>query len=293
MSSTRSAVQTPADLVITPRDRTFGKGAAQARWWYGGDPAATAIYNALSLTFPKGEAFFIDSVRKFRDAATGPLVQQIDDFTRQEAVHSREHMRFNRQVENAGYDVSELQAALAAQLELVKAQPPLVNLAVTLAFEHFTAVLAKVWLADDRYFRGVDPEIVALWRWHAIEEIEHKAVAYDTFLAATKDMPGRKRWMMRSILMLSISRRFLWFRGQDLVRLFRQDRVNTPRTWLKVAGYLLVYPGLLRQVFPLWLSYFRPGFHPWAHDDRDLLKAAEQKLASAPTSALEPQMMMA
>ena len=57
---------TPSDLTITPRDRRFGRGEQTKRWWNGGDPIATALYNALSATFPKGEAFFVTSVREFR-----------------------------------------------------------------------------------------------------------------------------------------------------------------------------------------------------------------------------------
>jgi predicted metal-dependent hydrolase len=64
---------TPSDLQITPRDRRFGRGSRTERWWMGGDPIATALYNALSATFPKGEAFFVESVRKFRDGTDPKL----------------------------------------------------------------------------------------------------------------------------------------------------------------------------------------------------------------------------
>ena len=45
------------------------------RWWHGGDPFATAFDNAPSATVPKGEAFFVESVRQFRDGATAKLAE--------------------------------------------------------------------------------------------------------------------------------------------------------------------------------------------------------------------------
>lgn len=271
---------TPADLVITPRNPTFGRKEAPAHWWYGGKVAPTAFYNALSLTFPAGESFFIRSVRHYRDEMAEPLKSQIDDFIAQEAVHSREHIHFNRQMADNGYDLSAFQKEFEKRMSETRGRPPLLNLTATMAFEHFTGILAHVWLRHDRYFHGVPDETRRLWQWHAIEEIEHKAVAYDTFLAVTKDMPGWKRWALRAKVMLTITPRFLQGRIANMKQMFQQDGVDTPATWAKVWGYLLVYPGLLRQVLPLWLMYFLPGFHPWQHDDRKLIADASDKLGS-------------
>lgn len=265
---------TPADLTITPRNLTFGRTVAPAHWWYGGKVAPTAFYNALSMTFPAGESFFIRSVRHYRDDVAEPLKSQIGDFIAQEAVHSREHIHFNRQMAESGYDMAEAQKAFDQRMAETRDRPPLLNLTATVAFEHFTGILAHVWLKNDRYFRGVPAETAALWRWHAMEEIEHKAVAYDTFLAVTGDLPGWKRWALRAQVMLTITPRFLRGRLADMKRMFQQDGVDTAATWAKLYTYLLIYPGLLRQVLPLWLMYFLPNFHPWQHDDRDLLAAA-------------------
>src|SRR3546814_10655101 len=81
-----------------------------------GDPVATAFYNSMSAIFPKGEAFFIDSVRAFRDGAPPQLVADINAFIRQEATHSREHVAFNRRVADAGYDISRLEDRKSTRL---------------------------------------------------------------------------------------------------------------------------------------------------------------------------------
>ena len=92
---TATTLPTPTDLSITPRDRRFGRETATPRLWHGGRVEATAIYNALSTTFPAGEAFFVESVRAFRDGAPPKLAEEIKGFTTQEVIHSREHAALN------------------------------------------------------------------------------------------------------------------------------------------------------------------------------------------------------
>ena len=102
MTTISTATLTPPDLKIVPRDRRFGRGAATPRWWHSNDPFQTAFYNALSATFPLGEAFFVESVRMFRDGASPELAEDIRNFTTQEVVHSREHLAFNNRAAEFG-----------------------------------------------------------------------------------------------------------------------------------------------------------------------------------------------
>src|SRR4030095_5530992 len=106
---TTTTLPTPGDLTITPRDRKFERGELNPRLWHGGRVEATAIYNALSTTFPVGEALFVDGVRAFRDGAPPKLAAEIKAFTTQEAIHSREHAAFNRRAADAGYDLTRLE----------------------------------------------------------------------------------------------------------------------------------------------------------------------------------------
>ncbi|MFC3442281.1 metal-dependent hydrolase [Sphingobium rhizovicinum] len=272
---------TPANLTITPRDRRFGRGHAAARHWLNGDPIATAFFNALSITFPRGEAYFVDSVRAFRDGVPDRLAGEIAAFIKQEVVHSREHLAFNRQVTDHGYDVSRLDADVAMVLDLAKRRPPIVSLAATMALEHFTAILAHELLSDPRHLEGADPEVAALWRWHAVEEIEHKGVAYDTWVHATRDWPRFRRWWVKSAMMLVVTRHFLHHRARGMIDLLRQDGVSGVRAWGGLLRYALVRPGIMRRVARPWLGYFLPGFHPWRVDDRALIALAETPYADA------------
>ena len=139
------ASHTPADLIIHPRNLMIGRGQTMTRCVR---TAATRspprFYNGMSVAFPLGEAFFIDSVRKFRDAVPPVQQAQIDAFIKQEAAHSREHIHFNKQVREAGYEVDSIEAALAEQLAKAREFPPVINLATTVALEHFTAIIAHV-----------------------------------------------------------------------------------------------------------------------------------------------------
>ena len=269
---TRFDQVTPADLSITPRDRRFGRGEATPRLWHGGRVADTAIYNALSATFPIGEAYFVESVKAFRDGTPEPLASEIRAFTKQEVIHSREHLAFNRRAADAGYDLSALEAKVAARLELTKARPPIASLAATMALEHFTAILAHELLADPRHLAGADAETAALWEWHATEEIEHKGVAYDTWLHATKAWPRAKRWKVKAKVMLLVTRNFIVDRTAGAIELMRQDGVTGVRAWGSLLWTMWVRPGMMRKIFAAWVKFFLPGFHPWNEDDRGLIK---------------------
>jgi uncharacterized protein len=266
---------TPLDLSITPRDRRFGRDDVQKRLWHGGSAEATAIYNALSTTFPKGEAYFVESVRAFRDGAPPRLAEDIKAFTTQEAIHSREHDAFNKRAERAGYDLSTLEAQVEHRLSVSRQRPPVVNLAATMALEHFTAILAHQLLADRRHLEGADPQAAELWRWHACEEIEHKGVAYDTWLHATQHWPRFKRWKVKAKVMLYVTRNFLVDRTSGALELMRQDAVAGLRAWARLLWYVWVRPGVFRKIAGAWLRYFLPGFHPWNQDDRQLLAVYE------------------
>ncbi|MFD1951247.1 metal-dependent hydrolase [Sphingomonas arantia] len=271
----------PADLSITPRDRRFGRDAPQDRHWLAGDPYQTAIYNALSVTFPKGEAFFVESVRAFRDGTEPRLAAEIAAFVKQEVMHTREHVAFNRRVTDAGYDVGRLEAAVDGRLAVIRTRPAIASLAVTMALEHYTAILAHALLAYPAHLDRAEPETAALWRWHAIEEIEHKGVAYDTWLHATRGWSRWQRWSVKAKVMLLVTQNFMVDRTRGALDLLAQDGITGWRAGWGLFHAAFVAPGLVRRIAGAWFAYFMPGFHPWNEDDRPLIVQAERLLATA------------
>ena len=279
---TTTTLPTPGDLTITPRDRKFGREAATPRLWHGGRIEATAIYNALSSTFPIGEAYFVESVRAFRKGTPPRLAEEIKAFTTQEAIHSREHDAFNKRAAEAGYDLSKLEQRVEERLAVARERGPFANVAATMALEHFTAILAHQLLADPAHLAGAERETADLWRWHACEEIEHKGVAYDTWLWATRDWTQFKRWKVKARIMLYVTRNFLVDRPAGALELMRQDGVTGLKAWWLLLTYLWVKPGMFRKTAGACLKYFLPGFHPWNEDDRHLLAAYDASANKAP-----------
>ena len=272
---------TPADLAIRVRDLRFDRSTAPQRWWLGGNPVATAWHNALSATFPRGEAFFIEAVKAHRKGAPPALAKAIRAFIAQEVNHSREHLAFNRLAAEAGYDLTGIDQRVADLLALTRGRPAILNLATTIALEHFTAMLAHDLLARPAAYAGADPETMALWRWHAIEEVEHKGVAFDTWLHATQGWSRWRRWRLRCLMLLLITRLFIGHRITDTLDLLAQDGITGAKALGRVLWWLFGSPGVLRRVFPAWASYFRPGFHPWRRDDRALIAPVEDAVARA------------
>src|SRR5690606_10728736 len=150
------------------------------------------------------------------------------------------------------------------------------QLAITCALEHFTAMMAEQLLGDPRMSDGVDPSHAAIWRWHAAEEAEHKAVAFDVYAKVDGSYIRR----IRTYLVTSIM-----FAGSTLAMtgyLLAKDRkLLEPRHHLALLRWLLVSPGLARNVLPGWFDYLRPSFHPWDRDDGALLDRWAREWAPA------------
>jgi predicted metal-dependent hydrolase len=235
---------------IVVRDRRFGRGQRRRAGGPPGDPFATAWFNALSATFPRGETLFVDAVKAFRDGAPPALAEEIRGFIKQEVNHTREHLAFNRAAADAGYDLSAIDARVERLIGLAYARPKIVWLAVTIALEHFTAMFAHEFLEHPEHFVGAEAEQAELWRWHAVEELEHKGVAYDTWLHATRDWSRWQRWRLKSLLMLVITRRFIRNRFIDASDLLAQDGIAGWRAKRGLVWYLVGKPGILRRVFP-------------------------------------------
>ena len=272
---------TPADLNIQSRNRHFANAAMERRHWVGGDPYATAFFNALSITFPKGETFFMKVLKQYRDDAPEKLAWEIRGFVQQEAVHSREHLFFNKHIEDSDFDISRLEKTLSDVIDSIASKPLIMQLVATTCLEHLTAIMAAEFIANPKHFQDADEEQRKMWLWHASEEVEHKGVAYDTWLHATKDWSRARRWATKSLFMVRISMGFAKNRTKGVLDLLRQDGISGPRAWFGFLRYALVSPAPFRRTLLPWFQFFLPGFHPWNKDDRDLIQLAESEYEAA------------
>jgi hypothetical protein len=263
-----TAIKSPEELEVVRRDLRFDFAECDLRTWHPEGLHVAHFFNALSIFFPEGEKFFIDSVRHYRKKVHSPkLEQEVKGFIGQEAMHSREHRNYNEALAAAGLPVERLEDSVKAHLAFVRThRSPEDHLAATIALEHFTAIMADMLLSDDRLLAGADPRMAAVWRWHAIEETEHKAVAYDVYREALGS--GRAAYARRVLVMLLATVDF-WLRVFRFhFALVRADGAALDlRGWWKVFRFLWIKPGGLRKLARPWLDYFRRDFHPWQHDN--------------------------
>lgn len=266
----------PSHVEITPRRMDFPFNGIK-RYWFGDDPVMTHFLNALSLTFPDGERFFVDSVRAFRKQIKDPTLQdEISGFIGQEAMHSMEHQSFNNLLMRMGYEEEAQSGIQFAQGMLARGRQllnPEQQLAATAALEHITAILAHQLLSNPKWTKKMSPEARVLWLWHAIEEIEHKAVAFDVYEQVSGDYKLRTRLLFYATLYLAA------YTGRYTWAFLKKDKAYLrPITMGKGLWNLFGPRGFITSILPEYLSFYRPGFHPWQHDNSKLIAAAKREL---------------
>jgi len=280
-SATAIGSSTPAEHELIVRDRRFDRKAMVPRWWHSNDPVATAWYNSVSASLPRGEAFFIDTMRMFRDQVPPKIAEEMKAFSTQEINHTREHVAFNRLVSDHGYNVESIDQGIQTMLELTEGRPKEFNLAITIALEHFAAIISHHLLSDPVYLDGADPVAADIWRWHATEEIEHKGITYDVWLHATKDWSRWRRYRVKTLIAMLITKKYFGNRIRDAIGLLEQDGFTPRQAKWKLYAFLWWKPGMMRRMFGAWAKILMPGFHPWKLDDRALINKPDSPYADA------------
>lgn len=264
------AARLPEGIDIGARHMNFLFPEGTAKYWCGNDPVPTHFFHALSVLFPEGEFFFVNSVRFFEHDIKDPVLrQQVKGFIAQEAIHSKEHRDYNQRLQDQGFDVENMEvrvrwgiAYLRTNLSKIK------QLAVTCALEHFTAIMAHTLLSQKEYLNQMDSYHAELWKWHAIEETEHKAVAFDVYKASGGDNNSRRRIMffITTGFILETLRNLAYFLKKDK-KLFRIQTLWSYFWW----GF--VKPGFFRKIIPLYFQYYKRDFHPWDQMNQDLVES--------------------
>ena len=253
--------------VIQPRLFSLPKPTDLPRYWMDNDPYTTHLLNALSCIFPGGERFFVKSVLDYQNQlAEQSLKRDARAFCGQEAVHGQQHEAFNEWSADFGLGLAELtRKEEAHMLRRLSKLPKINRLAVTAALEHMTAIMGNALLNSPTVMEKMHPQVRALWVWHAIEEIEHKAVAHEVYYAVGGNHSGRYVAMVFAFIGL-ISRAFL-LTG---ILLHREKQLFNFRSMLRFANNL-IGSGYAGRVWSGLKEYFHANFHPWQIDDRALL----------------------
>jgi predicted metal-dependent hydrolase len=265
---------TPAGMIPKVRRPDFEYAKDMPMWWWDNDPVRTLLLAALSSSFPPGERFFIDSVRHYQDRITDPELQKaVRGFIGQEAHHSREHEQLNGFLQERGIDLARLEKEIAGFMNVLRKNlSPERQLAHTVAVEHFTALMAEEFLLKYDALETMDPRMAPIWAWHAIEESEHKAVAFDVY----KAIGGSE--FVRVTEMMAVSVLFPLFSTIHLVQLMKEaGELGNLKAWARAGNYMFGTPGVFRKLLPSYFKYYSPTFHPWNHDARDQVEKAKKK----------------
>lgn len=249
---------------IDVRRMQFGLSEEAPRYWNDNDPFKTHFFNAISCVLPKGERFFIDSLRENLPFIKDPqLIDDIKKFMGQEGCHDNQHVRYNNILRAQGYDIDALESRVGRHLSWTwKIATRKMRLALTVSFEHFTTILADTLLQEETWLDNADPTYAALWRWHAIEEIEHKAVTYDAYKAVGGGYFQRVREAFAAAF-------FLWYHvvANHLYFLYKDKQLFKWKVWCSGMKFLWGRSGIMRRLIPLYFKFYKPGFHPWQHDN--------------------------
>jgi len=254
---------------ITPRKLRFDFSAVP-RHWFGGSRLATHLANGVNILFPAGERFFVRSVNHFLDhpavQADPELVEQVKGFFGQEGKHARAHEDYNDMLRAQGYPIDRLLRVQEAFNYgwLEQRTPAELRLAATAAAEHFTAIMAENAFAK-QILAHAHPVMKELLLWHASEEIEHKAVAFDVLQKVNPSYPLRIAGLAFSTVMLGS----WWLAGTLL--LLRHERVSLAELRAEIAGMRATrgeQDGIARRVFARGIrEYLRRDFHPSQNDN--------------------------
>lgn len=265
---------TPTDVDVKLRRMKFGMTEGVPKHWARGNKFLTHFFNSMSVIFPEGEKFFIESVRHFEDRIVDPeLRQQVRGFVAQEGHHTFQHRLLNEIATRHGADMAKHDRWIRDFLARVGAHlTPEERLSLTCALEHFTAILGHQLLEEPQCFDGFDPRMTPLWRWHAVEETEHKAVCFDVFEKVARGGYIARVWQQLGATLL-----FLPILHLIQLRLMREDETPTTlRDVIDGLNWIWGKPGYVRRSLRYYAAYYKPSFHPWQHDNRELIARWKQ-----------------
>jgi hypothetical protein len=261
---------------IQPRRMDFEFDPSIPRYWFAGDQFKTMLLTALSCTFPEGERFFVRSVRHYQKNLTSrKLKEEVKGFIGQEAHHGNEHETFNAFMRSKGVPTDIVEKFVLNGLKWQgKVLSPERQLAKTCALEHFTAMLAELILENPEFLEGMDERLVPLWMWHAVEESEHKSVAFDVYQDQVDN------YWVRTSEMAMTTIEFLGFTAFHYYQLRREmDDKTDWRSIVSGLNWLVGRKGWLHRLRPAYLAYYKRDFHPAKRDKRHLREAGLKKLA--------------
>lgn len=260
--------RTPENIHIEKRCIEHRFGNDIPRYWANNNPVITAFFNALSSVIPSGEKFFIRTVEEASGSIIEPELQnELQGFIEQETQHRVGHLAMNDWIRAQGFPIAPVENSVNGLLGFIEKHFSLkYQLALTVALEHFSCLLSDQFLRQKALQPGLHTTIREFLIAHCIEENEHKAVAFDVYQSVYGG------YFARIIMQLFVAAIFApnVFRIQ-FVYLWHDRELFNMKAWREAIRYFWFSPAWFSRTIPGFLSYFSPAFHPWNHDNSELI----------------------
>lgn len=261
-------------LEIKPRHMDFPFGSLEKLKFVDDNIYKSAFIGGLSSAFPAGEREFLDSVRNYRDQITNPdLIKQVKGFIGQEGHHSHQHKMVNNELDRLGYNTDKVDQALKKVIDRrVKKLSNKWRLALTVAAEHVTAIMGEYVINHPEFLEGMEQPFKDLLLWHAVEEVEHKAVAFDVYMECEGDI----KFLHKAT---RISTRLLHFRltRHMFILAFNTKHWSNWKDFKQTMIWMFGKKGMWRALRKPYKEYFTEGFHPWRDGGLDLIEKWQQE----------------
>ncbi|ADI89702.1 metal-dependent hydrolase [Acinetobacter oleivorans] len=248
-------------------------------FYYEENPVVTSLFVVLSAMFPPGEMFFIESIRNVRNQIKDEkLLEDIRAFIAQEAFHSREHKTLNNHLIHSNYpEVIEIEAKTKARLDKLRKLSIVEQVAATVVMEHYTATLARLLLTDQLIKRKTTQESRNLWEWHALEELEHKSVAFDVLNAIGGNSSKNRKLALARVAKLIMPIMFEYW-----IKILKRKDIRFSLKQLKDGVYLgfggVNRLGILSKAFVDMLDVRDENFNPLHMQTEQLEAEFREKL---------------
>lgn len=259
---------------VVPRDLTFNLTKENVhKYWFNDDPWNTIWMSAVLAAVPEGERWVMRSAAMLLDKITDPAIREAGvNFCKQERIHAREHDVMNNISIEHGLPLDKIESTFVVIREFLKKNlSPEMQGALAGSFEHFTAILSSVFLEYPEMFKNTEPEVVHMLFWHFVEETEHKAVSFDVSTHASGK--GVVAYLRRITAMAtSTVAGGPGIAAATVYILWKDKQLTNIPSALRMLDTMLVRPGVMRHIGKLYFPYYRPSFHPWKDDNRDVLR---------------------
>lgn len=259
-------------IPVRTLDQTYGDDFPTL--WFKKNAYLTMLFTAFSTNLPEGEAQFVHSVRLFQDKITDPILKaQVRAFIGQEAHHSHEHDALNKAMVKRGFPLNVVENRFKFMVKRMKKRSAKKQLAETVCAEHFTALMADYALSKNPDFLGsISEPIRTTWAWHAIEELEHKAVAFDVYDQLVGDRKLLRRTMVELTLLMIL---FNTFNALHLMT--KTGQMTNFKMWREAFSMLRHMGKTMKSDY---LDFYKADFHPMQHHAEETLAKARKDYLS-------------